>query len=90
MNTTPKCDELEEVATCMSDDETVRAWKRLAYRLEENETRLKAALEDIATFAHCTAKAGPLNTPDLAAAWAKFMQINVKASAALASCRKSP
>lgn len=59
-------------------------------KIQEENAVLRAALEDIATFAHCTAKAGPLHTPDLAAAWAKFMQINVKASAALALCRKSP
>ncbi len=51
--------------------------------LAEKITRLRAALEDIRTTAHCIAKAGPLHTPTLQDAWAKFNQISVAATVAL-------
>lgn len=51
---------------------------------------LRQALEEIATLAHCTAKAGPLNTPTLADAWGKFMKINVMATNVLYSTRDKP
>jgi len=50
--------------------------------LRENAD-LKEALRDIATTAHCIAKAGPLNTPTLQDAWGKFMKIDSMASNAL-------
>ena len=45
MSKTPWCDELDEVATCMTADETVREWKRLAYTLETNNAALRADKE---------------------------------------------
>lgn len=45
--------------------------------------RLRAAIEDIGTMAHCISLAGPANTPDLAAAWSKFDRISIMATAAL-------
>ncbi len=57
--------------------------------LERENTRLRAALEDISTIAHCLAKAGPLNTPTLQAAWGQFMRIDSMVTAALAAARKS-
>ncbi len=52
--------------------------------------RLRAALEDISTTAHCLAKAGPLNTPTLDAAWGHFLDIDRKATNALAAARQVP
>lgn len=54
-------------------------------RAEDAEAQLKQALSDIHTVAHCTAKAGPLNTPDLQEVWSKFMQIAVMATNGLVS-----
>ena len=51
--------------------------------LREQNTLLRAALEDISTTAHCITKAGHLHTPTLAAAWIKFMEIDAKATHAL-------
>lgn len=55
--------------------------------LEGEIARLKQTLSDIHTFAHCTAKAGPLNTPDLQDAWSKFMQISAMATNGLAGTK---
>jgi hypothetical protein len=55
----------------------------------ENE-RLRTALEEIATTAHCIALAGPLNTPTLQDAWGKFMKIDSMASNALAQQKAKP
>ena len=52
--------------------------------LVEENAALKEALRDIATTAHCIAKAGPLTTPTLQDAWGKFMKIDSMASNALA------
>ena len=49
----------------------------------EQNARLRAALEDVSLLAHCISKAGPLNTPDLETAWRKFDLISVKAAEAL-------
>lgn len=51
--------------------------------LEQEIVRLRAALEDIGTTAHCLAKAGPLHTPTLAEAWPQFMRLDRMATAAL-------
>jgi hypothetical protein len=52
-------------------------------RLERENDKLRYALEEIATTSHCIALAGPLNTPTLQDAWAKFMKIDSMASKAL-------
>lgn len=52
-------------------------------KLEAQNARLRAALEDVSLLAHCISKAGPLNTPDLETAWRKFDLISVKAAEAL-------
>jgi len=49
----------------------------------EQNARLRAALEGVSLLAHCISKAGPLNTPDLETAWRKFDLISVKAAEAL-------
>lgn len=46
--------------------------------------RYESSLQEIHTFAHCAAKAGPLNTPTLEEAWNKFMQISAIATKGLA------
>ena len=45
MSTTPKTDELDEVSCCMSDEETVRAYKKLARLVEEENAALRAEVE---------------------------------------------
>jgi hypothetical protein len=45
--------------------------------------KLREALKEISTTAHCIAKAGPLNTPTLQDAWGKFMAIDAMATKAL-------
>jgi len=55
---------------------------RLPELLRENE-KLREALKEISTEAHCIAKAGPLNTPTLHDAWGKFMAIDAMATKAL-------
>ena len=42
-----------------------------------------AALEEIATVAHCAAKAGPLSIKTLDEAWGQFMRLSVMAKGAL-------
>jgi hypothetical protein len=54
------------------------------HKIETENAALRKALEDIATTAHCIAKAGPLTTPTLQDAWGKFMKIDSMASNALA------
>lgn len=54
-----------------------------ARQLEREVNHLRAALHDIHVTAHCLAKAGPLNTPDLETAWVRFMRLSVMATAAL-------
>ena len=49
----------------------------------DQNARLRAALEYVSLLAHCISKAGPLNTPDLETAWRKFDLISVKAAEAL-------
>jgi hypothetical protein len=44
---------------------------------------LREALSEISAYAHCLAKAGPLNTPTLDDAWMHFTQLSVAAAAAL-------
>jgi hypothetical protein len=82
------CDDEREMAisegpghsTCgLADELTVRAEKA-----EAEVERLREALSEIRTSAHCIAKAGPLNTPTLQDAWSKFMMISAAASGALA------
>jgi hypothetical protein len=51
--------------------------------MSDDVKQLRETLEEIGTHAHCLAKAGPLNTPTLAAAWSHFMQLSVMATAAL-------
>lgn len=65
-------------------------WNRLCLivdkeveKLQKENDELKEVLRDIATTAHCIAKAGPLNTPTLQDAWGKFMKIDSMASNAL-------
>jgi hypothetical protein len=55
---------------------------RLPELLREN-AKLREALKEISTTAHCIAKAGPLNTPTLQDAWGKFMAIDAMATKAL-------
>ncbi len=55
---------------------------RLPELLREN-AKLREALKEISTTAHCIAKAGPLNTPTLQDAWGKFMHIDAMATKAL-------
>jgi hypothetical protein len=52
-------------------------------RLERENDKLREALKEISTTAHCIALAGPLNTPTLQDAWAKFMKIDSMAIKAL-------
>lgn len=51
--------------------------------LRRQHTALRIAVEDVMTTAHCIAKAGPLNTPDLTEAWNKFMGISAACAKAL-------
>jgi hypothetical protein len=51
--------------------------------LENENAKLREALKEISTTAHCIAKAGPLNTPTLQDAWVKFMHIDAMATKAL-------
>jgi hypothetical protein len=51
--------------------------------LENENAKLREALKEISTTAHCIAKAGPLNTPTLQDAWGKFMAIDAMATKAL-------
>jgi hypothetical protein len=51
--------------------------------LENENSKLREALKEISTTAHCIAKAGPLNTPTLQDAWGKFMAIDAMATKAL-------
>lgn len=57
------------------------------HKIETENAALKEALRDIATTAHCIAKAGPLNTPTLQDAWGKFMKIDSMASNALSKSK---
>jgi hypothetical protein len=50
--------------------------------------RLRDALRDISTTAHCISKAGPLNTKTLAEAWNKFDHISVEATGAIKPPKK--
>jgi len=50
--------------------------------------RLRDALRDVATTAHCISKAGPLHTKTLAEAWGKFDHISVKATGAIKPPKK--
>jgi hypothetical protein len=50
---------------------------------------LRAALQDIATKAHCIALSGPATTKTLEDAWGKFIEINCMAAQALAKARRS-
>jgi hypothetical protein len=52
-------------------------------RQEVEIERLRDALRDVATTAHCISKAGPLHTKTLAEAWNKFDHISVKATGAI-------
>ncbi len=51
--------------------------------MENENAKLREALKEISTDAHCIAKAGPLNTPTLQDAWGKFMAIDAMATKAL-------
>lgn len=51
--------------------------------LENENAKLREALKEISTTAHCIAKAGPLNIPTLQDAWGKFMAIDAMATKAL-------
>lgn len=86
------CDDEREMAisegpghsTCgLADELTIRAEKA-----EAENAIFKDALEEIRTAAHCIAKAGPMNTPTLQDAWAKFMMISSAASSALVGRQK--
>jgi len=63
----------------------------VADRLEELEgvqdenKRLRQALDEIHTDAHCAAKTGPLTIPTLEVAWNRFDHIAARATAALCS-----
>lgn len=59
-----------------------KVWGLVLAHKEANERieALTKGLNDIHILAHCLAKAGPLNTPDLATAWVRFMEISAKAS----------
>ena len=62
------------------------AYKELyshACEQEKEIAKLREALKEISTTAHCIAKAGPLNTPTLQDAWWKFMHIDAMATKAL-------
>jgi len=58
------------------------------HKIETENAALRKALEDIATTAHCIAKAGPLTTPTLQDAWGKFIKIDSMASNALSKNRE--
>jgi len=51
--------------------------------MENENAKLREALKEISTEAHCISKAGPLNTPTLQDAWGKFMHIDAMATKAL-------
>jgi hypothetical protein len=62
------------------------AYKELyshACEQEKEIAKLREALKEISTEAHCISKAGPLNTPTLQDAWGKFMHIDAMATKAL-------
>lgn len=54
-------------------------------RLRAEDAELRRALEEIATDAHCIAKAGPLSVPTLDVAWNRFTAISGRATSALTS-----
>jgi len=58
-------------------------WKPMKNKLAGDNERLRAALEQISTMAHCIALSGPATTPTLQDAWGKFIKIDVMARAAL-------
>ena len=51
--------------------------------MENENAKLREALKEISTEAHCISKAGPLNTPTLQDAWVKFMRMDAMATKAL-------
>ncbi len=63
--------------------ETFATLREYIEKLERENAKLREALEEIATTAHCIAKAGPLTTPTLQDAWGKFMRIDTMATKAL-------
>ncbi len=71
----------------LTKDEVAKTKADLVKLVWDN-SEMKRALEDIHTTAHCLAKAGPLHTPDLATAWVRFMEISVKATAALSAAKQ--
>lgn len=76
-------DALREFLTGLS-----RESNEYRHKIETENAALRKALEDIATTAHCIAKAGPLTTPTLQDAWGKFMKIDSMASNALSKNRE--
>jgi hypothetical protein len=74
--------ELEEIKKAFAPT-FVSLMQAECVKLEGENAALKEALKEIATTSHCIALAGPLNTPTLQDAWAKFMKIDSMASKAL-------
>lgn len=71
-----------------TDQELITDLARSLGAAEAQINQLRAALSDIGTTAHCLAKAGPLTTPTLDAAWSHFMAISAKATGALGGVKK--
>jgi hypothetical protein len=63
--------------------ETFATLREYIEKLERENAKLREALKEISTTAHCIAKAGPLNTLTLQDAWGKFMAIDAMATKAL-------
>jgi len=63
--------------------ETFATLREYIEKLERENAKLREALKEISTTAHCIAKAGPLNTPTLQDAWGKFVAIDAMATKAL-------
>jgi regulator of replication initiation timing len=80
--------ELKQMAiteSALRESLTELSRESLSYRhqIETENAKLREALKEISTTAHCIAKAGPLNTPTLQDAWGKFMYIDAMATKAL-------
>lgn len=66
-----------------SEGDLLKTAKKEIEEYEKEIAKLREALKEISTTAHCIAKAGPLNTPTLQDAWGKFMAIDAMATKAL-------
>jgi hypothetical protein len=89
MSDTPRVDELIHGPAAIGRAPKLNDALGLAMQLEREVATLRVALSEMATEAHCIAKAGPIATPDLQVAWEKFMRLGVHATAALAATTHS-